>query len=310
MMRLSNSEIKEYRRCLRKWYLGQYRRLKLRSRTFEAGQPLEIGDWVHDALAAYYDPATRTDPVAFAHSLYEQRLAEAPEWAGDIEKDWKLVKAMLSGYMEWLAETGVDIDLEIEGSETFGEVPLVDDVTLLSKLDAPVTQKSSGAKLALEHKSTKSLTVLLPHAKLDTQYLTEHLVRFLDLVEKGATHEEAYDQCHGILLNMLRKVQRTATAKPPFYGREIVPHNLHELRNHWRHTVAWARMIQATRGRLDAGEEHQVVCPPTPTRDCTWDCPFFKVCVMADDGSDFEGALADLYEEHDPLERYLGAVPL
>jgi hypothetical protein len=303
-----------WRRCTRKWYLGHYRRLKPRTKEHAAGQPLVIGNWVHDSLAAYYDPDVRADPVEYGRMLLHARQEEAPEWAADAEKDWKLVEAMLSGYLEWLSDTGADADLEIEGSEIFAEALLTKteygEVTLLSKLDAPVRLKSSGARLALEHKTTQSLDAPLDVMKLDTQFLTEHLVRFQAAINDDLTPEAAYDKCQGVLLNQLRKVKRTAAAKPPFYGREIVPHNIHELRNHWRHVVAYARQVQEAHARLDAGESHQTVCPPSPRRDCTWDCEFFKVCVMADDGSDFEGALDSMYEEHDPLERYEGSTPL
>jgi len=312
-LRLTNSEMGSFRRCRRKWYLGEYRRLKSREGN-APGSALEIGNLVHDSLAPYYDPEVRADPLEVARGMIDARIEEAPEWQVEIEKDWKLVEAMLSGYLEWLADTGADGDLVIEGSETFAEAPLTEtaygEVTLLSKLDAPVTRKSDGARLALEHKTVQSLDQLLPLMKLDTQFLTEHLVRFLDAIEKGADQDEAYDQCHGVLLNMLRKVKRTASAKPPFYDRMTVPHNIHELRNHWRHVVSYATQIQSAKARLDEGESHQTVCPPSPRKECTWDCPFFRVCVMADDGSDFDGALDNLYEEHDPLERYLGAKPL
>jgi hypothetical protein len=71
-------------------------------------------------------------------------------------------------------------------------------------------------------------------------------------MEQGATPEEAYNDCSGILVNLLKKVKRTASAKPPFYARVDVPHNIHELRNHWKHVVHRAEIADAER-RLDAG---------------------------------------------------------
>lgn len=313
-LRLSNSEMADFRQCKRKWYLGTYRRL--RKRAIDApGSSLSIGNRVHDALAGYYDPTQPDfDPIAYITATIDAEMQAVGEYAKDYEKERDLTVAMVNGYFEWLEETGHDQDLVLLGSETFVEVPLADisgtPVTLLSKLDAPVERKSDGAKLALEHKTVSSLEQPLPLLKLDTQLLTEHLARFLHAQANGATAEEAYDQCHGILYNMLRKVKRTASAKPPFYGRVDVPHNIHELRNHWRHVYATAQQILATRAALDAGVDHHKAAPPSPTRDCTWKCPFFQVCVMADDGSDFEGALEGLYEERDPLERYAEATEL
>lgn len=305
-LRLSNSEVKCFRRCRRQWYLSQYRRLRPRE-PLKPGSALSIGDLVHDALASYYDPAVKADPIAHVQSVMVTKLKEDPTREDDIVAENQLVTIMLEGYLDWLAETGADQEIQVEGTERMVEVPLkVEGIeaTLLSKLDAPVTRLSDGAKLALEHKTTGSLEAPMSALKLDTQLLTEHLARFLDLIEQGATAEESYDACHGILYNQLRKVKRTARANPPFYGREDILHNIHELRSHWRHVAAWARQIHETHLRLNAGEDHHTVCPPSPTGDCKWDCAFFKVCVMADDGSDFEGALDAMYVEGNPLERY------
>jgi len=292
-----------FRRCRRKWWLSHYRRLIPRA-TYPYGSPISIGNLVHDALAAYYDPNLRIDPVHYAQGKVNDAIENDPGYAIEIEKEWELVQAMLMGYVEWLEETGADSDLRFLGSERKVEVPMTENVTLISKLDAPVEQISDGAKLALEHKTVGSLTQPLEGLKIDTQLLTEHLVRFLDAQAKGATVEEAYDQCHGILYNMLRKVKRTARATPPFYGREIVPHNIHELRNHWKHVLTIANEILATTARLDMGENPHTVVPPSPDRSCGWQCQFFKICAMFDDNSRVEDAIEAMYEEGDPLARY------
>jgi hypothetical protein len=314
ILRLSNSELMTFLRCRRQWYLSTY--LQLTPRRLPAPMSaLSIGTLVHDALAAYYDPNVddRQDPLAFIQEVAAVELEQYPAYEESIAAELKLVHIMLEGYLEWLAETGEDEDIQVLGTERMVEVVLVCElgglgpIHLLSKLDAPIFRERDGAKLAFEHKTCGSV---IPPAelKLDTQLLTEHLALFLDAIDKGATKEEAYDQCHGVMYNMLRKVQRTATAKPPFYAREVIPHNVHELRNHWKHMVAVGREVQRARARLDAGEDHHTVCPPTPFKDrCKWDCAFFKVCVMADDGSDLDGALEALYEPRDPLERYANA---
>lgn len=308
MLRLTNSEMVEWRRCRRKWYLHTY----LRRAAPNEGQPgtaLHRGNLVHDALAAMYDPTRRADPVAFVES-WRAAQEDDPFSAEGIEADAEMAKIMLTGYMEWIAAEGVDQGLVIQGTERAVEVPLKiegHEVTLLSKLDAPILRESDGAMLAFEHKTTGAFDKLLKRAKLDTQFLTEHLVRFLNAIEQGMEPAEAEHLCQGVLLNMLRKVKRSARANPPFYMREAVPHNIVELRNHWRHVVSIARDIEATKARLDAGEDHHSVCPPNPSTECSWDCPFYNICVMFDDGSDGAGALDSLYEEKDPLERYANA---
>jgi hypothetical protein len=310
---LSNSEMKVWRRCRRQWYLSHHRRLKKRVGD-NPGSALSVGNLVHDALAAYYDPTSPVDPVGYASAALDIAIEEHPSEETALRKEHELVDAMLKGYLEWLTETGEDSNLRITGSEQTVRVPLrradgsETGVVLLSKLDAPVERISDGQKLALEHKTTGDLDAPLIGYRIDSQFLTEHLARFLHDIEQGATPEEAYNACSGILVNLLKKVKRTAKAKPPFYARIDVPHNIHELRNHWKHVVQVAAEIADAERRLNEGEDHHFVAPPTSIPDrCKWDCEFFRVCPLADDGSDFEGALNAIYEERDPLERYLDA---
>lgn len=309
-MRLSNSEMAMYRRCRRKWWLSTYRQLVRRSE-HPHGSPISIGNLVHNALAEYYDPMKRYDPVKFVRETIDSAVAENPGYEMEILKEAELCEIMVQGYVEWLEDTGADSDLRFLGSERVVEVPLKTGITLISKLDAPVEQISDGAKLALEHKTVGSLDEPLNSLRLDTQLLTEHLVRFLDAQTKGATPDEAYDQCQGVLYNMLRKVKRTARAKPPFYGREQVMHNRMELKNHWIHVKALAEEIEMTRARLNAGyETHHIIVPPSPMKDCKWSCPFFPICPMFDDGSRVEDAIEAMFVEGNPLERYEGAEEL
>lgn len=299
-LRLTNSEMTVWRRCKRKWYLSTYR--GLRAREQEVTGHLSVGNIVHDALAEYY--ATGKDPTETVREAYALKIATHPAMEKDITKERDLCVAMTEGYTQWLEETGADADLKlVEAPEEAVEVPLYEGATLLSKLDARVERRSDGSRLALEHKTTGDLKAPIELHRLNTQFLTEHLVEFMSHLE---SKDKEVPRTDGVLVNMLRKVKRTAAAKPPFYGREEVPHNEHELRNHWRHVVAQAQEIQAARARLDAGEDHHTVAYPNPTRDCKWDCPFFRVCLLADDGSNFEGALEEMYTVGDPLERYSG----
>jgi hypothetical protein len=46
------------------------------------------------------------------------------------------------------------------------------------------------------------------------------------------------------------------------------------------------------------------VAYPNPTENCAWDCEFFVVCPMHDDGSRVDDAIAALYVSGDPMARY------
>jgi hypothetical protein len=55
---------------------------------------------------------------------------------------------------------------------------------------------------------------------------------------------------------------------------------------------------------LNAGADPQDVAYPSPRDTCSWDCDYFAVCPMFDDGSRAEDMLTGLYHEVDPLARY------
>lgn len=296
--RLTNSEMETWRGCRRKWWLSYFRGLKSKT-GHQFNTAIAIGNRVHAALEAYYDPEIEADPVEHARAAIAADLKEHEFEEEALRKEEDLVITMLEGYVEWLEETGADSEYEvILGSEDAVEVPLMDDVTLLSKLDVRV-QDHLADRYGIDHK-TGTHGVEPKLLQLNTQSLTQHLVEFMQLKAEGREATAA----RGTLFNFLRKVKRTARAKPPFYWREPVSHNEDELRNHWHHVVAIARDIQTAEWRLRNGEDHHTVVYPSPTNDCTWKCPFFKVCAQFDDGSNVEGALADLYEITDPLERY------
>lgn len=264
--------------------------------------PSNIGDLVHDALAEYY--ADRSDPLAIIDAKTAELVAEYPEHAEYIEKDAALARIMVEGYLEWLEETGADFELEVVEPERPVEVRLVRlpsgrEVMLRGKLDGKVRLR--GGWLAfLEHKTVGNFVDLPATAQINRQLLTYGLLEYLEAIEGG----DERPRTGGALLNMLRKVKRTARAKPPFYERADVRHNVEELRNHWRHTVAVAKKIAEAEAALDAGASHHDVVPPVDQTDCRYSCPFFQVCPMFDDGSDVEDLLETLYEEHDPFERY------
>ena len=106
--------------------------------------------------------------------------------------------------------------------------------------------------------------------------------------------------------NTLRRVKRTSRAKPPFYVRPPVDHNINELRAYVLKLIGTISDIIHVEAQLNAGASHQVVVYPTPGRDCTWKCQFLKVCRMFDDGSRVEAALEHMYIKRDPLSYYGG----
>lgn len=319
--RISNSELQTFKRCRRKWWLGWYRELTLQSESYTGVR--STGTRVHRALAAWYVPEgeQRVDPrdalervivedwtaiqrLATEREANEERLAQ---FATEFSASCNLERAMIEGYIQWLEETGADSDLRIIASETpivvDIQVPMRDesvsrDVQLIGLLDTRAYRVTDGVRVFVDHKTVGSLTAPVLTLPQNEQMLHYHLLETLS----DPNFEE---RCDGALYNMLRRVKRSAKAKPPFYDRIEVRHNPYELESYRRRLLATTREVLETIDALDRGQHHLDIVYPTPNGDCTWSCDFFAVCNMFDDGSaGIDDMLGALYKKNDPRDRY------
>lgn len=317
--RISNSEIQTYKRCQRQWWLAWYRGLR-----FATESPVELkhtGDRVHRALEPWYVPEgqPQVDPRdALERVIQEDRDALYERLGNDgwtdpeNHPDWiKLVKAndlervMVAGYIQWLEETGEDENLHIIASETYVEAPLhgsyaegATEIRLVGKIDVRAQRRTDGARMFIDHK-TKATFPPLDELQRDEQ------MQFYELLEELVLlGEESDERCAGALFNVLRRVKRTANAKPPFYGRTFIPHNTHTRSSFLRRTRSTVTDMQISERLLDAGRHHLDVVPPRPDGDCGWKCSFAGICTMFDDGSRVEALLENYYVAGDPLHYY------
>ena len=319
---ISNGEQQTWKRCRRKWWLTWYRELRLKNVEFVGVRA--IGDRVHRALAAWYEPEgqPRVDPrdaleraivedwtqvtrLAQERGLGEDRLRE---FALEYAESTNLERAMVEGYVQWLEETGVDSELRVIASET----PMTADLEVrthagddrplrvIGLLDTRVHRVTDGRRLFLDHKTVGDLQTPAITLPQNEQMLHYDLLEWLNTAEGER-------RCDGALYNMIRRVKRSAKAKPPFYDRVEVHHNVHELESYKRRLLATVADVMQAIDALDDGVDHRDVVYPTPKSDCRWDCDFFAVCNMFDDGSPgVEDMLGQLYVQGDPRDRYRG----
>lgn len=321
--RVSNSELQTFKRCRRKWWLGWYRRLMLQTEDFTSVRA--TGTRVHRALSYWYVPdgEKRVDPrdalervivddwTKVAKLAQERRTSDEQlgELAVEFAQATNLERAMVEGYVQWLEETGADADLRIIASET----PLVVDqvvdmggdykheqreIQFIGLLDVRATRVTDNVNLFVDHKTVGDLSAPVVTLPQNEQMLHYHLMEFLSLDDSDV-------RCDGALYNMLRRVKRSARAKPPFYDRIEVRHNKYELESYRRRALAATREILIAIDRLERGEEHLDVVYPSPNPTCRWDCDFFAVCNLLDDGSRGANDMINaLYRTTNPLERY------
>lgn len=296
---VSHSELRTFKECRRRWYLGYHKRLR---RTFAELGAASLGNRVHGALAAFYSaPEDEALSALWEHfdteCMQEQQAFEENEQdTRELLKEQKLARAMLEGYVEWLADSGEDSDLDVVGVEEAVEVGSPHPgVNLVAKLDLRVQRRSDGMKLFMDHKTVQDFTTPIKTLHLDEQMLEYHLIERLLQVDEPTA---------GAIYNMLRKVGRTKSAKPPFYKRYPVYHGDKELESFYYRVFGVIKDMLEVEAQLAAGVPHGQVAYPTPDRDCTWKCEFFAVCPMFDDGSDAAQVLEIGYRVGDPYARY------
>ena len=320
----SNSELQTWKSCRRKWWLAWYRAQQLQVQNFTDVR--STGTRVHRALEAWYVPdgQPRVDPrtalerivvedwtsiteLATKQNIGEEHLAAL---AVEFTSATNLERAMIEGYVEWLSETGVDADLRVVGSEQPIVVPLELDVDLgarhgattrpveiIGLLDTRVVRSTDEARLFIDHKTVGDINAPVATLPQNEQMLHYHLLDWLN-------SEHAEDRCDGALYNMIRRVRRSARAKPPFYARVEVRHNRYELDAYKRRMFAAMREIIVAEERLNRGENHLDVVYPSPSSQCVWSCDFFAVCNMFDDGSHADDMLKSIYTTGNPRARY------
>lgn len=297
IIRVSNSEIQTFKDCRRRWWLSYYRRLqpKYKDRT----GPLALGTRIHGALEDYYANGT---PLLEAHSrlVKEEKdalLAEFRDVEG-LEKEAELGHIMLEGYLQWVEENGIDAELEMISTEEVVTTPLFNgEVELAGKLDMRVRRKGDGVRMFRDFKTVGgSLSDFANLVPMNEQVLTYMLLE--------STKRDETERSDGGIFTMLKKVRRSASARPPFYDQIEVRHNIFTLRSFWDRLHGTIADLIRVRKALDSGESPAYHAYPRPSRDCKWKCQFFTVCNMIDDGSAAEQAISEMFVESDPYSYY------
>lgn len=304
---ISNSEIQTYKKCPRRWMLGTYLGLDTKKERFTG--PLVLGNRVHNALEAHYKNPD-ISPVDEYNRLLRidtRKFLASPdasfeEVVDDFNSEAELGRLMLEGYVQWVEEENVDAAIEIVGVEEILMHHLVDfdpRVWIIGKTDLKVLWAFDKTVRLFDHK-TAAASGFGDYKKY--AYFSEQLMHYT-LLEQWAGDPDI--KVRGGTYNVLKKVKRSAKAKPPFYDRIHVNFSKKTLESFKLRLFAAVRDIMRTRDALDNGEDHRFAAPANQNMDWTCGtCPFFSVCNMLDDGSDAEQFLEDNYKRVDPNDRY------
>lgn len=313
LRRLTNSEVQTFKHCRRKWWFTWYRGLTPKGTPLTG--PLAIGTRVHEALAEWYVPDWKgvdprealeklllRDESALVSQLTDVDADIAVTKLADFKREADLARAMLDGYVQWLQETGADQGYIVIAPErtltALLETPLdAPNIELTGTVDADLRREHDHAVLFMDHKTCGSIGQLTRMLVWDEQML---MYRVLE----DANRNDGEPWVEGALYNMLRKVKRGVTAKPPFYERVEVRHNDHQVQNFKKRLIGEALQIGQVERSLSDGADPQYVVYPSPSQRCLWGCEFNTVCPMMDDGSRAEDFIQEHYVAINPLRRY------
>lgn len=297
---VSNSEISCFMRCPRQWMLRYVHGYAIPHDREPATGSMQLGSRVHAALEADKKSGDGLGPVHWLSQLYGAETLARPEYARELEAERELAEVMLTGYLEWAAETGLDEDIDILAAESdvTAEMPGMPGVTLRGRLDQMIRRRSDGAILFRDWKTTGSLEVA------NDLYMSPQM-RFYVMLQRLRAAQDGTPPAEGGQVVYMKRSKRTVRAEPPFYAVHEARYNRDILNSTYLRTRGiLTRMIQC-RQQLEAGLDHREIAPSVATGTCSWDCKaFYDLCGLMDDGSDWGGmATAELITE-DPYAYY------
>jgi hypothetical protein len=304
----SYSDLQRYTNCPRSWYLGTYLRLKRKAEPLDG--PLPFGSRIHTALERWGRGEVEKPEDAYDALMKADfdRANELGLFTDGLVKEAELGHIMLEGFPDWLEEYGFDekyevLSVEAKLSETL-MVPVGLDqepvgVLLRGKLDQRLRRRSDKAVLVNDFKTTSSLSPDTIGNFDQTPQLRLYL-----LLERQQAPADQWSA--GYVITLLRKVKRTKTANPPFYG--IIERNVSEanLRAAAMNIRAQVTDLVATKSMLDANAiKPELIVPFHVSWQCK-SCPFRNPCFEMQDGnwSGAKNMLENEYEVGDPFARY------
>lgn len=295
---VSHSEMQTYKECKRRWYLQYF--LGLHKKYQAPRVAADTGIAVHEALHRYYTLGGRHNhDMGFAAAMESIEKAKESALARDLappEQDaireiFDTAEIVTKGYFDWVEKTGADNNWKVIGSEQRVVIPgPVEGTEIKGFLDLWGEHEPSGDLLVVDTKVVASFS-----DTLKTLHINEQGPLYAMLMK--ITNPDREHKGFRVVWNMIKRNKQTSRAKPPFYERYELAINEDQLVQFYAQLHGQLSDMLETESRLSAGEHHYMVAYPTPTRDCSWKCPYLAVCgAMNDPRMDAEWLIQNNYE--------------
>jgi hypothetical protein len=319
MITISNTELAVWDRCRRMWLALYYFQVAPAEEAVTGNRLLGIR--VHSALEGYY--GYELDPLDVLKVIYLTAAAEHPDHQGELMAEHDMANAMVEGYLDWVAETGADADLEIVATEKDLQIPMPgreSEVLLRCRMDQVGYRASNDTLIFVDHKTSPSFE---RHEMLELDVQMPHYCLLQKLAAASAGPDAPL--VAGGAVNTLRRVKRTARSKPPYYQRDYFSINPDQVATAWHRANAIVKEILAARYHMDwffslqpdMSDPHcmellnliqREYLRPTPIiTDCSWRCPLARgLCAAMSDGSDWVGMMnaSGAWKRVDPYSYY------
>ncbi len=314
---LRTSERRDFKRCVWRWHMGWRQGL----RPFRDSNPLWFGIGVHEALANWYLLGKKRGPhPAETWRKYikeEAKRLSYIDWGTEDEKRVNLLDLGEEMMVNYVDHYGRDLHTSTIAIEQPFEVSVFDpddpDVLLAifaGTFDGVYRDLNTGELWLWEHKTAAAIQT--NHLPMDPQASGYWLVADTVLREKQLIGPEEF--ISGIMFNFLLKKPRDTRARDenglclnkdgsvsknqpaPLFQRVPVYRTPAERETQLQRIVDDLRVMRAFRGK------DRLPLIKNQTKDCSWDCNFYKMCQLHEQGEDGDWqAFRDVsYSRRDP----------
>lgn len=314
-MRLSNSKVKTWRRCPKRYEFKYIYGLEPKKK----GIALERGSWIHSLLEVHYDGGDWRDRHKELKMEFYSLFDEEREHLGDLPTECsRIMRAYLR---HWKKADRNFVVVDTEMNET---VTLPNGVELNVIVDLIVQELDTGLLWAWDHKTRKKFgdeddMVLDPQLTLYFKALEimgykplggvvynelrtkpptvpqpiksgARLQKKKDIDTDVHTYMKAIEK-HGFnpadYKDILLRLSRTK--KDAFFKRTILPKDPPQVKTMIGELVM-------TRNEIRRAEKHNEFPRTFEPRQCKWDCPYLDVCVVQMHGGDIESLIQSDFE--------------
>lgn len=311
---LRTTERKDFKRCPQRWFWAWRQGLKPKKTSI----PLWFGTGFHLALAHYYDKGTKrnldfidvwrdfvdNDPMSNVVRTVNGEN-EKPEYVNARE----LGEAMLLGYHRyWGGDPHWDVveteqDFQVNIPDANGDPILI----FASTFDGVYRDKVDKKFKLMEHKTAAQIA--MGHLPIDDQAggywaVANSVLRHKGILGKGEfiraitynfakkkmPDERPTDE-QGYALN--KDGSRSKQQPTPLFERKEIPRTRKEQATQIKRIGAEAQAMRAMK-------EKQIPLFKTPTKDCSWDCDFYHMCMLHEQDSDWKEYRDAMYIVQDP----------